>query len=272
MGQPPDTYSRGHRYGGDEDEALSSASSGNLEDPAAKPFLDHLEDLRWTLVKAFSALVAGMILCLVFTHELVDLLLGPLRAVGIDPKPFLKFLHPMDPLTIQLYVVLFGGFIISLPAILFFLGEFLLPALTPREKRLLIPVFSVGIGLFLAGVLFCYFVILPFGLRFFVDFGTYLGGSAEWTYLGYISFALQMLVALGVSFELPLVILVLNFLGLVSYEQLRVYRRHAIVVIVIFAAIITPTSDPFSLAMLSIPMYLLYEACVWIARWRSSSS
>jgi sec-independent protein translocase protein TatC len=231
-------------------------------------FLGHLEDLRLVLLKSAAAIIIGMIGCLIFTQELLLLLQQPLVVAGQDPGKMLKVLGIVDPFAIQMQVSFVGGLIVSLPLVLFFAGQFLLPALTRAEARLLIPVFAAGSLLFLSGVLFCYFLLLPQTLRFFNDYNTYLNFQTEWTIQNYLDFVVQMLVAFGLCFELPLVILVLNYLGIVSHQSLKKYRRHAIIVIVMVAACITPTSDPFSLSMLAVPMGLLYEACVWITWWR----
>ena len=252
-------------------ETLPPQDETETPDPhhlSAKPFLEHLEELRWTILKSVVALVIGVVVCFLITPQILDLMMGPLMQAGVDPKEFLWNVGVIDPFVIQLEVGLFGGFILALPFILYFVGQFVLPALTPHEKRYLLPAFTAGAFLFLGGVAFCYFVLLPVALQFFLDYSNYLGIEARWTLQNYVGFVLQMLVAFGISFELPLVILILNFFGLVSYEQLRDHRKHAAVIIVIFAACITPTSDLFSLALLSLPMYFLYEICVWVTYYK----
>lgn len=235
-----------------------------MSDPEAKPFMEHLDDLRWVLVKSAAALVIGITLCFIFTKPLIDILEWPLRQAGQDPAAIAVVLHPADPFFIQIQVSAMGGIIVSLPFILYFVAGFILPALTPKEKGYLFPVFTAGALLFFAGIAFCYFLVLPQTFEFFVEYNAWMGVKANWTLQNYIDFTVQMLLGLGIAFEFPLVLMLLNLLGILPARTLRSYRRHAIVVVVVVAACITPSSDPLSLAMLSVPLYLLYEVCVWL--------
>jgi len=184
-----------------------------------KPFLAHLEDLRWTIIRCFAALVTGMIICAFTAKDILRALYHPYRAAGRDPKDLFN-LGVVDPFSIHMEVSLFGGVILSLPLLLYFIGQFLLPALTPREKRFLAPIFAAGAALFLVGVTFCYTLVLRATLQFFVGYSNYFGFSPMWTAKGLIDFEVQMLIGFGLAFELPLIIFVLNILGIVSSEQL----------------------------------------------------
>jgi sec-independent protein translocase protein TatC len=232
-----------------------------------KPFLNHLEDLRQMLLKSGIAIVVAMIISFVFVRQILQLLNLPLIWAGLDPAHFLRVLGVADAFTLSLQAAFFSGFILSLPFVLYFLGYFLLPALTPEERKMLLPAFIVGSLLFAVGVAFCYFLLLPQTLRFFHNYSASMGYTTEWTAKNYIAFCVQMLLALGLSFELPIVILILAKLGIVDATFLKKYRRHAIVLIIIAAAIITPTSDLFTLGAMSIPMLILYEICILICRW-----
>ncbi len=230
-----------------------------------KPFLAHLEDLRWTIVRCVAALALGVIACAFAAPYLLDALYRPYRQAGHNPKDLLN-MGVVDPFAIHMEISVFGGLMVSLPFLLYFIGQFLLPALTPREKRFLAPVFAAGAVLFAVGVSFCYTLVLKTALQFFFGYSEYLGMSATWTAKALIDFEVQMLLGFGVAFEMPLVILVLNLFGLVTAEQLASKRRHAAFGIFIAACCIIPTTDLFSLALLSVPMYVLYESCIWIAR------
>jgi sec-independent protein translocase protein TatC len=238
--------------------------SDNDTELESKPFLEHLEDFRSMVIKSTAVLALGVVLCFIYTPPIMEFLQRPLKAAGQDPTQ-LKALAVVDPFTMQMEISLLGGFVLTLPFILYFVGQFVLPALTVREKKLLLPVFAVGGALFLGGLLFCYYLLLPQTLKFFVDYNAYLGVKAEWTMQNYVDFVVQMLVGFGLAFELPLVVLALHWVGLVTSRALRDYRRHAVILVVIFAACITPTSDLFTLALLAAPMCMLYEMCVWIA-------
>ena len=231
-----------------------------------KPFLGHLEDLRWTIVRCLCVLGVGMVICAFGARHILQFLYRPLIAAGHNPKDILRTMGVVDPFSIHMEISIFGGVILSLPFLLYFIGQFLLPALTPHEKRFLVPVFSAGAALFAVGVTFCYEFVLKATLKFFLGYNDYFGWGTMWTAKALIDFEVQMLVGFGVAFELPLVILVLNLLGLVSSDQLASKRRHAAVIIFIAACCIIPSTDIFSLSVLTVPMYLLYEACILIAR------
>ncbi|WP_018289902.1 twin-arginine translocase subunit TatC [Verrucomicrobium sp. 3C] len=230
-----------------------------------KPFLDHLEDLRWMIFKAVAAVAVAAVVGFVETKPILGLLLDPLRKAGEDPTKILRFLGVVDPFSVQLQIGLLTGIVLSLPAVLYFVGEFLLPALTATEKRAVLPIFSAGALLFLVGGFFSYAGLLPQTLRFFVLYSRNLGVETQWTLPNYLDFVIQMVVGFGLAFELPLVVVLLTYFGILRVELMRRYRRHAIVVILVAAACITPTSDPFTLFLLTAPMYLLYELSVWIA-------
>jgi sec-independent protein translocase protein TatC len=230
-----------------------------------KPFLAHLEDLRWTIIRCVGVLGIGVTVCAFTAKYILRALYHPYRAAGRDPKELVTF-GVVDPFSIHMEISIFGGVILSLPFLLYFAGQFLLPALTPREKRFLAPIFAAGAFLFLVGVSFCYAFVLKATLLFFLSYNDYLGFGTMWTAKSLIDFEVQMLMGFGLAFELPLVILVLNLLGIVSADQLASKRRHAAFAIFIAACCIIPSTDLFSLSVLTVPMYVLYEACIWIAR------
>jgi len=229
-----------------------------------KPFLAHLEDLRWTIIRCLAALVIGMTICAFTARYILEFLYHPYRETGQDPAKLVNW-GVVDPFSIHMEISIFGGVILSLPFLLYFIGQFLLPALTPREKRFLLPIFIAGACLFFVGVTFCYTLVLKATLLFFLDYSKYLGFGSMWTAKALIDFEVQMLIGFGVAFEMPLIILVLNLLGIVSSRQLASKRRHAAFAIFVAACCIIPSTDLFSLSVLSVPMYLLYEVCIWIA-------
>jgi len=249
-------------------ENLAEAANVDEDGLETEPLRSQLEELRRRVLQCAGALVVTTTLCFIFTKQLIDLLLQPLMGIGIQPDDFLWTKGVIDPFLIQMQTGLFGGFALALPAILYFVASFVLPALHAEEKRYLLPAFAAGALLFTTGVLFCYFFLLPIALGFFLEYNAYLGLRPMWPFYDYVGFVLQMLIAFGISFELPLVLLVLNVLGIVSADWLAHYRRHAVVVIMIFAACITPGGDLLSLFLLSAPMYVLYEGTLWLIRIR----
>ena len=231
----------------------------------AKPFLAHLEDLRATLIKIAIALAVTMTLCFMFRSELAAVIQRPL--IDVDPARAanLQSLGVADSFTISLELSLYGGLILAFPFILLFLAEFVLPALNASEKRILYPVAIVGFGLFLTGVGFCYFVVLPQTLEFFFKDAQQMHWQPTWTVREYYSFTTQFVIGFGLAFELPLVVLVLDKLGIVDYDLLKRTRAYALVVIFFVAAIITPTTDMVTLLLMGGPMYVLYEICILIS-------
>jgi sec-independent protein translocase protein TatC len=231
-----------------------------------KPFLIHLEELRGTLIKVAIALGLGMTFCFLFRTELAAIIQRPLIAVDPTRAANLQSLGVADSFTISLELAFYGGMVVSFPFLLWFLAEFVLPALTPSEKRVLFPAAMIGFGLFLLGVSFAYFVVLPQTLEFFFQDAKSMSWQPTWTVREYYSFTTQFLIAFGLAFELPVVVLLLVKLGIVDHDTLRRTRAFALVVIFVVAAVITPTSDILTLLLMGAPMYVLYEICIAIAR------
>lgn len=236
-----------------------------------KPFLEHLEDLRWMLIKMLATLVVAVGVAFGFARELLAIIIWPLRRVTGNPAEYLYTLEVTGGFTLAMQLALYAGVVLACPLLLYFVAVFVLPALTPREKALLRPVMVAGVGLFLAGAAMAYFIVIPAGLRFFLEYNRYLGISTRWTVDNYVSFVSHMTLAFGICFELPLVVLALAKLGLVTPRFLREKRPFVIVIIFIIAAVITPTTDMLNQALLAVPMCILYEACIWIAWWMDRS-
>jgi sec-independent protein translocase protein TatC len=231
---------------------------------AAKPFLDHLEDLRWTLLKCIVAFVTASVACFIFRKEILNVLTAPLFAEVSRDSGFLSALGVADSFMISIKVAAFAGLVVALPFILFFLGQFLIPALTSMEKRMVFPVFISGVCLFVSGVLVCYLFLLPLTIRFFIADSAYMGIRPVWTIQNYISFVTQFAIGMGLSFEMPVAILALAKLGIITHEFLRQKRRYFIVAIFFLSACLTPTSDIFTMTVVAAPLVILYEICVWV--------
>jgi sec-independent protein translocase protein TatC len=234
------------------------------EGETSKPFLEHLEDLRWTIVKIAITLVAAMIVCFAFRATLVRVLQAPLRDVGSQIGT-LKALGITDSIVISFHLAFYAGIVISFPLLLYFLAEFVLPALTAVEKRFLFPAILVSFALFLLGVSVCYFWLLPKTILFFFRDTESLGWAPTWTVQQYYSFVTRFTIGFGLAFELPVVVLALVRFGMITYRFMARTRPYAVVLIFILATIITPTPDILTLIAMALPMCLLYESCIWIA-------
>jgi sec-independent protein translocase protein TatC len=174
-------------------------------------------------------------------------------------------LSPAEAFFIAFRVGLYGALIVSAPFWIYFLGGFILPALHMNERRLLFRWAGWSVGLFLAGVLLTYFLLLPVALRASVKYSELLGFSAsDWRADEYINFVCKFLFGMGVGFQFPLVVLLLVKIGILTHQQLAHYRRHVIVISLILGAVLT-TPEVVTQVAMAVPLYILYEACIWIA-------
>ena len=230
----------------------------------AKPFLDHLEDLRWTVVKMAVTLFVAMVLCFAFRSTLTAVMQRPLSQMDESVRT-LQSLGITDSFTISFNLAFYAGIVVSFPFLLYFAAEFVLPALTAVEKRILLPAIAASFALFLIGVAACYYWLLPKTILFFFRDAQAMGWAPTWTVREYYSFVTRFTVGFGLAFELPVVVLALVRFGLMTFDFMRRTRPYAIVLIFVLAAFITPTPDILTLVAMGMPMYLLYESCIWIA-------
>jgi Tat protein translocase TatC len=239
-------------------------------DDEEKPFLDHLEDLRKMFVRIAVTLLITMLVSFGFYKDLFKIVTAPLYFAGIvstqdEAEKFLNTLGFQDGFMIVVNLTLIASVIISFPLLLLFLLQFVLPGLRANEKKVLFPGLAIGFGLFLTGIFFSYFLVLPRALEFFHSFNQGLGVGILGGLKEYITFATRFILIFGISFELPVVVMALVKLDFLSYKVMTGTRKHAIVGIAIFSAVITPTQDVLTLALLAVPLYFLYEICIWLA-------
>ena len=244
-------------------EPVDIENNDFTSDETEMSFLDHLEELRWRIVKAVLGLLAGIIVCGVFSDFIVNqVVIRPSQII----TPPLKLINtiPYGQITFYMMVVIVGGLILSSPWIIFQLWRFVEPGLKPKERKYISSIVVYTTLCFLLGVAFAYFVMLPYMLGFFASFGT--AGIVNMISIDeYMSFVLQLVLLSGLIFELPMVSYFLARFGIMTPAFMRHYRRHAIVVIMVIAAIVTPTTDPVTMTIFALPMLLLYEISIWIA-------
>ena len=227
-----------------------------------KPFLDHLEDLRWTVVKMGVSLVIGMVLSAFFVKDISAIVRQPMEAlVGKDP---LITLGVTDAFMISLQLVFYSGLVLSFPGLIYFLAEFVLPALTTKERRILVPAMLVGFVLFGAGAVVSFKLILPMTLKWFRDYAVSMGMDPRWQARDYFGFVTHLTIACGLLCELPVGVLGLAALRLVSYPFLAKTRPYAVTAILILVAVISPTPDPLTFIALAAPVVAIYEICIWL--------
>ncbi len=172
---------------------------------------------------------------------------------------------PTETFMLTMKLAFFAGIVLAFPFILYFLLQFILPGLKPEERKALWPALAVGFGLFLSGVLFAYFFVLPNVLTFFYEWGKEIGVSNDWRIGYYISFATTFVLIFGLAFELPVVVMTMVKLGILAHSTMRETRSYAILAIFVIAALITPTPDVMTLSLLAVPMCILYEICIWLS-------
>ena len=225
---------------------------------------EHLNELRGRLIKSIIAVGIGMVATFVVYDWILDFFLDPYCQVlienGIDRECVLIITDPLDGFRTRLRVALFGGITLAMPIVLWQLWRFVTPALYPKEKKYAIPFVFAAVVLFLLGAGLAYWTF-PRA----VDFLLGVSGEAVeplFTPGSYINLITFMMLAFGIGFEFPIVLVFLQLAGIIEPSHLRRARRFAIVGIVVVVAIITPSGDPFSLMALSIPMYIFYEASI----------
>jgi sec-independent protein translocase protein TatC len=312
----------------------TGAEPEEIEGGPVKTFLEHLEDLRWTLIKVVSTLVVAMMVCLIMGRQLVTFLTYPLRVAShretaprlsttvsvhwgtniiarfprtnlseflpphatnvhafrlapkvvdgsvvlaleaeeplfsspLDDMVTLKNYSPISAIMVAMKLALYGGFVLGLPFILYFIGQFVLPALKVNEKQFVLRAIGIGAFLFLLGMAFCYFIMLQVALSATVQFSQWLGfGADEWRAEDYITFVSMLMLVVGVSFELPIILLALVKVGLIDYRKLSTFRPYWVVLELVICAFLTPSGDPFTMLLMALPLHVLYEISTLIA-------
>lgn len=300
---------------------------------AVKSFLDHLEDLRWVLIKCGVAVLIGMIICLAAGNSLMSILKWPLERAGHVSAGTNQFLRlqigtnllgtfrmatnrygdfdfgsnklvtfqmvpieigtnrvlalesiqnapgdilPKNPVNLlnlspaggfitAFQLAIYGGLVLASPLVIYYVAQFLVPALKKKEKKYVFRGFAIGTGLFLSGVSFAYFVLMPLALAASRKYSEWLGiGADQWTAEQFISFTCKFMLGMGLGFEMPVILLVLVKLGILDYQKLAGFRRYMIVVNLVLGAVLT-TPEILTQVMMALPLQILYEISVWIA-------
>ncbi len=234
-------------------------STANHVDEPRMTLVEHLVELRMRLIRAGLALIAGILVGIVLTRPFLELLISPLG----ENRP--QSLRPAENIMVYFKVDLILGLVLAMPVIIYQIFAFIMPGLTPKERRYVIIVSLAAAVLFGTGVAFASLVMLPFTLTYLQSFLSDLI-TPSYSIDYYISFVTHFVFYVGASFELPLIIAALARLGIISPEQLKKGRRYAIVLIALAAAIITPTPDPFNMTLVMMPLLVLYELGIILAR------
>jgi len=224
---------------------------------------DHLEELRKRLIVSFIAIGVATVGSYFFSEQLFKLLMAPLLEV-MPPKTGLIFTGLAETFFTYLKLSLLSGFFIAFPVVVYEIWRFTAPGLYAHEKRYVLPFVFFASVFFIGGALFGYFVVFPFGFKFFIDFANDFIRPMP-TVREYFSFSVRLLFAFGLVFELPVVTAFLSLLGLIHYKTLVRKRKYAILLAFVVAAVLTPP-DVASQMMMAIPIILLYEISIIVCR------
>jgi len=226
-----------------------------------KPILTHLEELRWRIVRAAIGVLIGSVIAFFFADLIKEILEAPYLAAC--PGCVFQSFAPAEQFSVLMKIALFGGIVLGSPVVLWQLWAYINPALNTRERRWAIPIIVACATLFVFGVIFGYWTLpraFDFLLGIFPDVRTDLRIG------DYFGFVIRFLLAFGISFLYPVFLFAAAAAGLITSAQLARGRRWAVLVIVIVAAVITPTGDALTLALLSVPLYVFYEVTYWLVR------
>jgi len=225
------------------------------------PFLDHLEELRWRLVKSLGSILLGAAITFFFIDALIDLLIRPTK--NLSTPMDLQVLKVQGMFMIKWGIALIGGLVLAIPVLTFQLWKFIAPGLYLNEKKYAAPLIIFTYLSFLIGLIFAYTVMIPFSLEFFTSVGM-TGIDNNFSINYYFNFITWLMIGSGFIFELPVLVFILSVIGLLTPAFMSHYRRHSAVVILVLSAFITPP-DPVSLVLMSIPLLGLYELSIGVS-------
>lgn len=242
-------------------------------DETRAPLLEHLIELRTRVIRALLALGVGFAICFYFADQILGLLVQPLKNAFPEGEGQLIFTKLPEVFFVELKVALFAGFMLSFPVIANQLWAFVAPGLYAREKKAFLPFLLATPVLFGSGAALAYFVVMPVAFKFFLGFGGEAGGlqvQALPSAGDYLGLVMQFILAFGLTFLLPVLLLLLHRAGIVSRAQMVAARRYVIVGIFVIAAIVTPP-DPGSQIVLAVPLWLLFEASLLLMRFQEKA-
>ena len=225
---------------------------------------EHLAELRSRLIRSMLAVAGTFAVSLFFADEIISVLKQPLVAVLPTGASALHFTGPLDVFMVDMKVAFLTGVLLACPIWIFQFWKFFEPALYPRERRFILPFIMASIAVFVLGILFCYFLILPLSLRYLIGLGMEVG-TPMITIKDYVALLTVLIFGFGIVFETPIMIVLLATLNIVSLEALQQYRRFVALAILIVSALLVPP-DPVSLVALALPVYGMYELAIIAVR------
>ena len=222
-------------------------------------FLEHLEELRSCLLRSMAALVVAMLAAIPATPYVMELLKVPMRKAGMNPDEVIQTLTLGGGMSTAMTLIFWSGLLISAPFITFFMGSFIFPGLTEKEKKAIVRSSGFSIGLFFGGVWLCYQHTLHLMFNVFACVNKWLGIKQDTILLdNYISNTMLLMLAFGLVFQLPIILFILGYLGLVQASTLVHYWKHSLVGTLVIAMVLTPTPDAITMLVMAVPLYALY--------------
>lgn len=238
----------------------------DLSPEQKKTIIEHLEDLRKSIIISVVAIVIAAVFCFSYSEQILTLIVEPLTALNER----LIVTGVTEAFFVKLQLSLLGGLVVAFPVVVWSIWRFIKPALYPHERKYVYVLFPTTLILFTTGVLFAYFGIL----RLILNFLIYIAGKNLETMFKvdqYVSFVMAFVIPFGLVFELPVIVFFLSKLGIITYQMLAKNRKYALLIIVTLAAVLTPGPDPISQMFMAIPVYLLYEVSIIVARFSRPS-
>lgn len=228
------------------------------------PFTSHLEELRTRLIRVLAAVGIGFVACYSFKDWLFKIITQPLADV-LPAKSFMIYTGMPEAFFIYMQIAFFASLLLTGPYCLYQVWKFISPGLLPGEKKYVLPFVLVSSTLFISGVLFGYFLVLPPAFKFFVSFSSdFL--KPMFSLKEYLSLSLKFLLGFGVSFQLPVFLFFMTKIGIVNARMLSKQRRYAILLIFVLAAVLTPSPDAITQTLMALPLMVLYEVGIVVSR------
>lgn len=240
-------------------------SAGIQETRQAMPFLEHLEELRKTILWCLGFFAGGLFITFPLAPAILDVLRRPLNRTVANPEQFLQSIDVGAAFSISLRIAGWGSLLITAPLMLLFIARFVFPGLKNAEKYAVKKACCFSLGLFAAGVVIAWGTTLPAALQMMMRMHDWMGITAIWTVTSYVRFCLSLLIGFGLAFQLPVVVLALGGIGIVNAKMLAEKRRHVIVGLLVLAMALTPP-DVVTQLLMAIPLILLYEVCIIILK------
>ncbi len=240
-------------------------NSGVPEPGRTMPFLQHLEELRRTILWCLGVFTGGLFITFPLAPAILNLLREPLARTVINPGQFLQSIEVGAAFSVSLRIAGWGSLLITAPLMLFFITRFVFPGLKDAERSAIKKAFCFSLALFVSGVVIAWWTTLPAALQMMMRMHDWMGITAIWTVSSYVRFCLGLLIGFGLAFQLPVIVFVLGSLGIVNAKMLAEKRRHVIVGLLVLAMLLTPP-DVITQLLMAIPLILLYEVCIIILK------